>query len=141
MLIRNVSYLMTIHGIKNVTQLASRLEMHQSTLHRLLTGEVKDPSYSMLKTIANFFGRTATEIMECDLSENDGANPYIHPIDSEPKYQNFPSGIQVAIRDAYKEIVIREAKPIDSERMEAQTARLENLAENLVKGFSKLIEI
>ncbi|WP_053014359.1 MULTISPECIES: helix-turn-helix domain-containing protein [Xenorhabdus] len=143
MLTRNISYLMTSHEIPSVKELAKRLEINQPTLHRTLSGEVKDPSYSMLKNIAEYFGRTATDLMECDLSEIDGGSPYIHTIDGapEPKFKTFPPVLKNIIVDTYKEIVIREARlSHESKGTSYQTARLENLAENLVKGFSKLIE-
>ncbi|OTA14622.1 transcriptional regulator [Xenorhabdus vietnamensis] len=142
MLIRNIFYLMSIHGIKSVAKLAERLEINQPTLHRTLSGEIKDPKYSTLKTIAEFFGRTPGELMDCDLSVIDGDSPHIYPIDGpEPKYQNFPPEIKTAVINVYKEIVTREAKLFpDPTMISHQTTRLENLAETLVSGFSKLIE-
>ncbi|PHM33305.1 helix-turn-helix domain-containing protein [Xenorhabdus innexi] len=140
---KNISYLMAIHEIKSVTRLAECVGMQQATLHRTLTGEVKDPKYSTLKTIGDYFGRTPAELMECDLAEYDGGRPYIHPIcnTEESKFQALPPEAQTAVIEAYKEIVIKEAKPFpDPSGVSHQTARLENLAESLVKGFSKLID-
>ncbi len=80
---------MPIHGIKSVKELAKRLEINQPTLHRTLSGEVKDPSYSMLKNIAEYFGRTATDLMELDLADLDGGNPYIHFTDSTRFFKTY----------------------------------------------------
>ncbi|PHM39292.1 transcriptional regulator [Xenorhabdus mauleonii] len=148
MLIRNIAYLMAIHGLKSATKLAEILDIPQSTLHRLTSGEVEDPKYFTLKTIGDYFGRTPAELMECDLSEIDGDRPYIHTTDDAPesKFQALPEDVRQAAIEAYKEIVIREARIPEikygelEKYAEIQTARLENLAENLVNGFSKLIE-
>jgi DNA-binding Xre family transcriptional regulator len=147
MLIRNISYLATIHGIKSITKLAEILDIPQSNLQRITAGENNDPKYSTLKTIAEYFGCTPGELMECDLMECDlreldGDSPLIHPIDSAPesKYQNFPPEVQTAVIEVYREIITREIRLVGSERAEDQTARFSSLAESLVKGFSKLIE-
>ncbi|MBD2803473.1 helix-turn-helix domain-containing protein [Xenorhabdus szentirmaii] len=129
--------------MKSVAKLAKCVGIQQSTLHRITSGETKDPTYSTLKTIADYFGRTPTELMECDLGEIDGAYPRIHITDVTPKskFKALPSEIKTAVIDAYKEIVMREVKAFhDPSGISHQTARLENLAESLVNGFSKLIE-
>ncbi|WPM85423.1 helix-turn-helix transcriptional regulator [Apirhabdus apintestini] len=51
---RNIKYLMDKAGISSVTGLARQLKMQQSTLHRMLTGEVRDPKYTTLSHIASF---------------------------------------------------------------------------------------
>ncbi|CDG20666.1 Predicted phage repressor [Xenorhabdus poinarii G6] len=66
-LTKNIRYLMDTHGIASVTELSKRLKMHQPTLHRMLTGEVKDPKYATLKTIADFFRVSPIDLVECDL--------------------------------------------------------------------------
>ncbi|WP_230585855.1 XRE family transcriptional regulator [Xenorhabdus bovienii] len=66
---RNIKYLMQKHDINNVTELAKRVRMRQSTLHRVFTGEVKDPKYTTLKQIADYFGVSAIELIECDLQK------------------------------------------------------------------------
>ncbi|MDE9456085.1 helix-turn-helix domain-containing protein, partial [Xenorhabdus bovienii] len=70
LLIKNVHYLMQYQEIYSVTELAKRLKMQQSTLQRLITAGVKEPSYSTLKIIANFFGHSVTELMEDNIQEN-----------------------------------------------------------------------
>ncbi|MCC8364938.1 LexA family transcriptional regulator [Xenorhabdus sp. PB61.4] len=67
MLIKNIKYLMYKHGIGSFTELAKRLKMPQSTMHRISVGEIKDPKYLMLKQIADFFGVSTIDLIECDL--------------------------------------------------------------------------
>ncbi len=66
-------------GISSVTGLARQLKMQQSTLHRMLTGEVRDPKYTTLSHIASFFGVSPVDLIERDLKympENpDGDKP------------------------------------------------------------------
>ncbi|PHM53290.1 hypothetical protein [Xenorhabdus hominickii] len=54
------------------------------------------------------------------------------------KFEELPDAARMAVIEAYQAIVIREAGLVDDREKELQTARLENLAESLVKGFSKL---
>ncbi|WP_338804451.1 hypothetical protein WDV76_03045 [Xenorhabdus griffiniae] len=56
------------------------------------------------------------------------------------KFEDLPDDARTAAIEAYQAIVIREANSVSDEHREQQTARLENLAESLAKGFSKLIE-
>jgi transcriptional regulator with XRE-family HTH domain len=51
---KNIKYLMEKAGISSVTEL-SEVKMQQSTLQRMLAGEIKDPKYITLKHIAEFF--------------------------------------------------------------------------------------
>ncbi|WP_268802001.1 S24 family peptidase [Xenorhabdus griffiniae] len=67
MLIKNIRYLMYTHGISSFTELSKRLKMPQSTMHRISVGEIKDPKYLMLKQIADFFGVSTIDLIECDL--------------------------------------------------------------------------
>ncbi|AOM39674.1 hypothetical protein [Xenorhabdus hominickii] len=56
------------------------------------------------------------------------------------KFEELPDVARVAAIEVYKMIAIRELVLVDNECKEQQTARLENLAESLVKGFSKLYD-
>ncbi|MCC8367104.1 hypothetical protein J8V57_12600 [Xenorhabdus sp. PB61.4] len=56
------------------------------------------------------------------------------------KFEKLPDDVRAAAVEAYKAIAIREAYLIDNEHKELQTARLENLAESIVRGFSKLCD-
>ncbi|WFQ80489.1 S24 family peptidase [Xenorhabdus sp. SF857] len=71
MLTNNIRFLMDIHGITTVKDLAKRIKMHQPTLHRTLTGEVKEPKYSTLKQLADFFGVSPIDLVECDLTSSE----------------------------------------------------------------------
>ncbi|WP_347252926.1 helix-turn-helix transcriptional regulator [Leminorella grimontii] len=66
---KNMKYLMQKEGISSVTELSRRIKMQQSTLQRMLSGEVKDPKYMTLKQIANFFRVSPIDLAECDLQE------------------------------------------------------------------------
>ncbi|MBI6550702.1 hypothetical protein [Xenorhabdus lircayensis] len=56
------------------------------------------------------------------------------------KFEELPEDVRTAAIEVYKEIAIRESCLASNEYKAEQTARLENLAESLVKGFSKLTE-
>lgn len=64
---KNMKYLMEKEGITSVTELARRMKMQQSTLQRMLSGEVKDPKYLTIKQIADFFRVSPIDLNECDL--------------------------------------------------------------------------
>ena len=66
---KNMAYLMEREGITSVTELARRIKMQQSTLQRMLSGEVKDPKYMTIKQIADFFRVSPIDLNECDLQE------------------------------------------------------------------------
>jgi lambda repressor-like predicted transcriptional regulator len=51
---KNIKYLMEKAGISSVTELSRKVKMQQSTLQRMLAGEIKDPKYITLKHIAEF---------------------------------------------------------------------------------------
>lgn len=63
----NIKHLMEKEGIGSVTELAKKVRLQQSTLHRLLTGEVKDPKYTTLKALANYFQVSPMDLIEHDL--------------------------------------------------------------------------
>ncbi|BDH44883.1 hypothetical protein TUM12370_09270 [Salmonella enterica subsp. enterica serovar Choleraesuis] len=63
----NIKYLMEKSGINSVTELARLVKMQQSTLHRMITGEVRDPKYTTLSNIATLFGVSPVDLIEQDL--------------------------------------------------------------------------
>ncbi|OAH29141.1 S24 family peptidase [Serratia marcescens] len=65
---RNIKHLMDKSGVSNTTELSRRLRMNQPTLHRLLSGEVKDPKYGVLKQIADFFKIEVKDLVETDMA-------------------------------------------------------------------------
>ncbi|WP_238714816.1 MULTISPECIES: S24 family peptidase [Tenebrionibacter/Tenebrionicola group] len=70
---KNIKYLMEKAGIASVTELARHLKMQQSTLHRMLTGEVRDPKYTTLSNIAAFFSISPVDLIERDLQYTEAA--------------------------------------------------------------------
>ncbi|WP_081545590.1 helix-turn-helix domain-containing protein [Chromobacterium haemolyticum] len=46
----------------NATKLAEATKLNQPTIHRILTGESKDPRHSTLEPIAKFFGISVAEL-------------------------------------------------------------------------------
>ncbi len=63
----NIKYLMERDEISSVTELAKKVNLQQSTLHRLLTGEVKDPKYTTLKSLADYFHISTLDLTEHSL--------------------------------------------------------------------------
>ena len=64
----NIKYLMERDNISSVTELAKKVNLQQSTLHRLLTGEVKDPKYTTLKSLADYFQISTLDLTEHSLT-------------------------------------------------------------------------
>lgn len=72
-LIANINLLMSQKGITNVTELAKQIRIPQPTMHRLLSGDVKEPKYALLKQIADFFKLSVQELVETDLLRTAGS--------------------------------------------------------------------
>lgn len=69
----NINHLMNQKGIANVTELAKQIRIPQPTMHRLLSGDVKEPKYALLKQIADFFKLSVQELVETDLLKTAGS--------------------------------------------------------------------
>lgn len=69
-MISNINFLMGQRGINHVTELAKQIRIPQPTMHRLVSGEVKEPKYVLLKQIADFFKVSIQDLVEKDLSKN-----------------------------------------------------------------------
>lgn len=67
LIINNIKHLIQKNKIKSVTELAKNIGIHQPTLHRLLSGDVKEPKYINLKQISDFFKITVVDLTEKDL--------------------------------------------------------------------------
>lgn len=65
----NIKYLMDKAQIGSVTELARRLQINQPTLHRLVSGEVKDPKYTTLKQIGDYFRVSPIDLAEKNLQD------------------------------------------------------------------------
>ncbi|EAB4204761.1 helix-turn-helix domain-containing protein [Salmonella enterica] len=74
----NINHLMGQKGIANVTELAKQIRIPQPTMHRLLSGDVKEPKYALLKQIADFFKLSVQELVETDLLKS-ASNQSIEP--------------------------------------------------------------
>lgn len=88
---KNIKYLMRENGINSVTELSKRVKMQQSTLQRMLTGEVKDPKYTTLKHIAEYFKVSPIDLIECDLQ--DPAPKTVVDVEGDPylvSFKNIP---------------------------------------------------
>lgn len=66
-LIKNINTLMREKGVSNVTELAKNTKIPQPTMHRLVSGEIKDPKYTLLKNIADFFKISVDDLVEKSL--------------------------------------------------------------------------
>ncbi|HDG1667826.1 TPA: helix-turn-helix domain-containing protein [Kluyvera ascorbata] len=69
-MISNINFLMGQRGINHITELAKQIRIPQPTMHRLVSGEVKEPKYVLLKQIADFFKVSIQDLVEKDLSKN-----------------------------------------------------------------------
>lgn len=83
-LIRNIQVLMKEKGIENVTELARRTRIPQPTMHRLISGEIKEPKYSLLKQVASYFKVPVSEIVEKDIGSSKLSS---NVIKAEEKFQ------------------------------------------------------
>ncbi|MDE9456094.1 helix-turn-helix domain-containing protein, partial [Xenorhabdus bovienii] len=66
----NVQHLIKKYSIGSLTAVSEHLGMSQSTFHRLVSGEMPDPKYSTVKTLAEFFNVSVTDLMEDNIQEN-----------------------------------------------------------------------
>lgn len=77
----NIKYLIKRSDLNSVTELARRLDINQPTMHRLITGEIRDPKYTMLKQISDYFRISPSDLAEKNLQAlQEDANsglPYI----------------------------------------------------------------
>ena len=64
---KNLDYLMAKHH-QNPTSLAAATKQNQPTLHRIMTGESKDPRRTTLQPFADFFGVNVDDLRTKDLS-------------------------------------------------------------------------
>lgn len=68
---KNIRYLMKKANIDSLTELARRLRINQPTMHRLISGDVKDPKYATLKLISDYFKVSPMDLAERDLENLD----------------------------------------------------------------------
>ncbi|MGJ0578040.1 helix-turn-helix domain-containing protein [Xenorhabdus bovienii] len=149
-LTKNVHHLIKKYGIGSVTQLSARLKMNQPTLHRMLTGEVEDPKYSTVKTLAEFFNVSVTDLMEGDLSVIDGDSSFTD-IDSttdsdtpqaENKKPTTTLGIANTVMQAIEPAVIEVVKHkiMSGASREDAISAAEITAEAITKGMTFMLK-
>lgn len=68
-LAKNLTYLMRMHGIESAAELARRANLQQPTVHRILTGAVRDPRISNLQAIGGALGVPYWALTEVDCEE------------------------------------------------------------------------
>lgn len=73
-LVENINVLMRDKGVANFTELAKNTKIPQPTMHRLVSGDIKDPKYTLLKNIADYFKVSVDELVESSLKHNKDLN-------------------------------------------------------------------
>lgn len=79
-LIANIQKLMANRGIANVTELAKLLRVPQPTMHRLLSGDMKEPKYPLVKAIADYFKISVPDLVEGSIDPAEGMTPTATPV-------------------------------------------------------------
>lgn len=69
LLSKNVHWLMAKNKIASLSELARISGIPQPTLHRMTTGEAKEPRHSTIKPIADYFGVSLSDIIDKDMSD------------------------------------------------------------------------
>ncbi len=70
-----------VHAGMSEAELSRRSKVKQPTIHRIITGESKDPRRSNVEAIAKVFGKTAQDAYDNDQT----------PIQSEPGWEEMLS--------------------------------------------------
>lgn len=78
LILNNINSLMHRNNVKTPTELSRLTKIPQPTLHKLLTGGVQEPKYTMLKALAD-----ALDVSVEDLAERDLTKGYIE--ENRPK--------------------------------------------------------
>jgi SOS-response transcriptional repressor LexA len=65
----NLHWLMARHKIASLSELARLTGVPQPTLHRMSTGEAKEPRHSTLKLVTDYFGVSVSDIVETAMSD------------------------------------------------------------------------
>lgn len=107
-LIQNIEYLLYSHRLTQST-LAKLIGVSQPTLHRMLTGESKDPRYSNLQAIADYFGVSVEDLRSTDLSAKQKADkidinvttPAYHGVKPIPVISAVQAGALTEATDPY----------------------------------------
>lgn len=73
----------------NPTSLAAATGITQPTLHRILTGESKEPRYSNLHAIAKYFGTSVDQLRTGDIEAGDMAQDRAFEVSEAPRLRPF----------------------------------------------------
>ncbi|CDM90223.1 helix-turn-helix domain-containing protein [Xenorhabdus bovienii] len=149
-LTKNVQHLIKKYRIGSLTALSEHLGMSQSTFHRLVSGEMPDPKYSTVKTLAKFFNVSVTDLMEGDLSVIDGDSSFTD-IDSttdsdtpqaENKKPTTTLGIANTVMQAIEPAVIEVVKHkiMSGASREDAISAAEITAEAITKGMTFMLK-
>ncbi|OTA14621.1 phage repressor protein [Xenorhabdus vietnamensis] len=99
-LVKNIRYLMYKHNISSVTELSKRLKIPQSTLQRISVGDNKDPKYATMRQLADFFGVSPIDLVECDLQHHESITVVEAAGEfSTQNFTNIPVRNDIAISD------------------------------------------
>lgn len=71
---RNLKYLLDREGM-NAYELAGKTNVPQPTIHRILSGESRDPRTQTVKPIADYFGVSVSDMKEKELANSDWIRP------------------------------------------------------------------
>lgn len=69
--IKNVNYLMRIHNIDSAAELARLADLQQPTVHRILTGAVRDPRIANIQAIGRALGVPYWVLTELDCEQEE----------------------------------------------------------------------
>lgn len=69
LLAKNITWLMDKHRVESPSALSRATSVPQPTIHRMLSGEAKQPRHSTLKQIADYFGVDPSYMMDKDLAQ------------------------------------------------------------------------
>ncbi|CDG88408.1 helix-turn-helix domain-containing protein [Xenorhabdus bovienii] len=145
-LTKNVQHLIKKYSIGSLTALSEHLGMSQSTFHRLVSGEMPDPKYSTVKTLAKFFNVSVTDLMECDLQASTVDSSFTDTDSDTPQAENkkptttldIANTIMQAIEPAVIEAV--KHKIMSGASREDAISAAEITAEAITKGMTFMLK-
>lgn len=115
---KNIAHLMRTHGIKSPSELSRLTRVPQPTIHRMLTGEAREPRQSTIKPITDFFGVTLAQLMETDLATGEilanvkpVASPRTVPLLSSIQAGAFTTIEEAEAGNGHERIAVRNSNP------------------------------
>lgn len=100
-LAQSIEKLMEQHKIASVAELANLCGMHQPTLHRIMSGESKEPRDSSLQPLAAYFRVTVAQLKGADFwaPENPDTHLTTKAIKLARKWDALPPNHQKTVSD------------------------------------------